>query len=94
MVGIIKELKMQEVNTRGNVILYLLSSLLWLLTVFFNLSKLFYNPSLFNGIMLEVGIICLIGCSYLSIINKKKLDKIKEKELEIKIVKKVRKSYI
>ena len=93
-VGIIKELRMQAKDTKTNLVLYFVSVCLWGGIVFFNLVKLFYNPTFQNGIILEIGIISFIGCGYLFIINRKRLETLKEKELEIRIVKRVRKSYV
>lgn len=76
------------------MVIYFLCIVLWGIGIFFDLSVIIKEPVFKNGIMLEVGIIGFVMCCYLFFTNKKQLEKLKEKEMTIRIVKKVRNSYI
>lgn len=93
-VGILKELKMEEQYTKFNLILYFISICLWMFVISFSFVRLFCNPIFSNGLLLEISLISIIICGHLFIKNKRRLDNIKEKEIEIKTTKKFRNRYI
>lgn len=92
-VGILKELQMQEQYTKINLVLYSISICLWMFVISFSFVRLFCNPIFCNGLLLEVSVISIIICVYLFIKNKKRLDDIRQKEIEIKTTKKYKRSY-
>ena len=93
-VGMLKELQMQEQYTKFNLIMYFISICLWMFVISFSFVRLFSNPVLGNGLLLEVSVISIIICGYLFVKNKKRLDSIREKEKEIQTIKKYRNRYI
>ena len=93
-VGILKELEVQSKYTKFNLILYFISIFLWMFVISFSFVRLFYNPVISNGLLLEISVMCIIMCGYLFLQNKKRLVDLKKKELEIILNKRYKKKYI
>lgn len=93
-VGILNEIKMQYKSIKFNIILYIISWALLAFTFGLTIVNLIYNPVFINSLVLEISIVGIIFCGYSAISGKRKLDILKEKELEIKIRNRVNKRYI
>lgn len=81
----LREIKKQEKIAKMERNIYLISSILFLTTVIINILNIIYYPYLLNGLILEINIFMICLCVYFFVKKQKKISKLEDEKLELKI---------
>ncbi len=81
----LRKLTKEENITKLERNIYLISSILFLTTIIINILNIIYYPYLLNGLILELNILIIVIFSYMAIKKQKKVLKLEDKKLELKI---------
>jgi thiamine transporter ThiT len=81
----LRKIKKEEKVAKLERNLYFISGILFLTTIIINILNIIYYPYLLNGLILEINIFMICICMYLFIKKQKKITKLEDEKLELKI---------
>ena len=82
---LLRKIKKKTTITKIERDIYIISCLLFLTTLILNTITIIYNPYLINGLILEINIFITTLLIYTTIKKQKKIYKLEDKQLELKI---------
>lgn len=81
----LNDLKKREKLIKIERNIYLVSTLLFFVTVIINIINIINYPYILNGLILEINILMILGCGYLFIKKHKKIISLEDEKIELKI---------